>query len=151
MPAGRTSTDDDSPVCSEAEVEAYTTLEIKTGECLVSIVEEGEIRQMGNNPWLLDTEATSHFTYDPLSLENYAECSWVLCGAGVNTFPIAGTRTLCTSLRSRGGGSLCDVDECCACFRPFPLSSVTETHCRYEERVHGYPRGHTNSLCKVRR
>ena len=32
---GRTSTDDDSPMCSEAEVEAYTTLEIKTGECLV--------------------------------------------------------------------------------------------------------------------
>ena len=32
---GRTSTDDDSPVCSEADVEAYTTLEIKTGECLV--------------------------------------------------------------------------------------------------------------------
>ena len=39
---GRTSTDDDSPVCSEADVEAYTTLEIKTGECLVSMMEKGK-------------------------------------------------------------------------------------------------------------
>ena len=38
---GRTSTNDDSPMCSEAEVEAYTTLEIKTGECLVSMMEGG--------------------------------------------------------------------------------------------------------------
>ena len=30
---GRMSTDDDSLVCSEADVQAYTTLEIKTGEC----------------------------------------------------------------------------------------------------------------------
>ena len=39
---GRTSTDDDSPVCSEADVEAYTALKIKTRECLVSMMEEGE-------------------------------------------------------------------------------------------------------------
>ena len=39
---GTTSTDD-SPVCSKANVEAYTTLEIKTGECLVSMLEEGGI------------------------------------------------------------------------------------------------------------
>ena len=32
---GRTSTDGDPLVCSEAKVEAHTTLEIKTGECLV--------------------------------------------------------------------------------------------------------------------
>ena len=38
---GRMSTDDDSTVCSEADFEAYTTLEITTGECLVSIMEEG--------------------------------------------------------------------------------------------------------------
>ena len=38
----RTSTDGDSPVCSEADVEAYITLKIKTGECLVSIMEEGK-------------------------------------------------------------------------------------------------------------
>ena len=37
---GRTSNDDDS------DVEAYTTLETKTGECLVSMMEEGGIRQM---------------------------------------------------------------------------------------------------------
>ena len=41
---GRMSTDDDSPVCSEADVKAYTTLEIKTGECLVSMMEEAETR-----------------------------------------------------------------------------------------------------------
>ena len=41
---GRTSTDNDSPVCSEADVEAYTTLEIKTGECLVSMMEEKGIK-----------------------------------------------------------------------------------------------------------
>ena len=45
---GTKPTDDDSPVCSEADVEAYTTLEIDTGECLVSMMEEGEIRQMRN-------------------------------------------------------------------------------------------------------
>ena len=33
----------DSPVCFIANVEAYTTLEIKTGECLVSMMEEGGI------------------------------------------------------------------------------------------------------------
>ena len=42
----RASTDDDSPVYSEAEVEAFTTLEFETDECLVSMMEEGEIRQM---------------------------------------------------------------------------------------------------------
>ena len=39
---GRTSKDD------EADVEAYTTLEIETGERLVSMMEEGRIRQMGD-------------------------------------------------------------------------------------------------------
>ena len=58
---GRTSTDDDSSMCFEAELEAYTTLEIKTGKCLVSIKEEVAIRQMGDNLWLLDTGATGHF------------------------------------------------------------------------------------------
>ena len=53
---GRTSKDDDS------DVEAYTTLEIKTGECLVSMMEEGRIRQMGDDLWLLDTGATGHST-----------------------------------------------------------------------------------------
>ena len=42
---GTKSTDDDSLVCSEADVEVYTTLEIKTGEYLVSMMEEGGIRQ----------------------------------------------------------------------------------------------------------
>ena len=74
---GKTSTDDDSPVCSEANVEAYTTLEIKTGECLVSMMEEGEIRQMRDELWFLDTGAIGHFTCDPLLLENSAECSRV--------------------------------------------------------------------------
>ena len=97
---GRTSTDDDSPVCSEADLEAYATLEMKTGECLVSMMEEGGIRQIGDDMWLLDTGATGHFTYDPRLLENYVECSRVLRCAGGNTFPIVGTGTLCLSLRS---------------------------------------------------
>ncbi|CAN0427948.1 unnamed protein product, partial [Ascophyllum nodosum] len=46
---GRTSKDDDSD----------------TGECLVSMMEKGGIRQMGDDLWLLDTGATGHFTYDP--------------------------------------------------------------------------------------
>ena len=56
---GRTSKDNDS------DVGAYTTLEIKTSECLFSMMEEGGIRQMGDDLWLLDTGATGHFTYDP--------------------------------------------------------------------------------------
>ena len=67
---GRTTTDDDYPVCSEAEVEAYTTLEIKTGECLASMMEEGEIRQMRGDLWIHDTGSTGHFTYDSRLLEN---------------------------------------------------------------------------------
>ena len=43
---GTKSRDDDSSVCSEADTEAYTTLEIKTGEYLVLMMEEGGIRQM---------------------------------------------------------------------------------------------------------
>ena len=43
---GTKSTDDDSQVCSEADIEAHTTLEIKTGECLVSMMEEGGTRKM---------------------------------------------------------------------------------------------------------
>ena len=85
-------------MCPEADVEAYTTLETKTGECLVSMVEEGGIRQMGDDLWLLDTGATGHFIY--------AECSRVLRCAGGNTFPIMGTGTLRLSLRS-GEGVVC--------------------------------------------
>ena len=97
---GRTSKDD------EADVEAYTILEIKTGECLVSMMEEGGIRQMGDDLWLLDTGATGHFKYDHRFLENYAECSRVLRCAGGDTFPIMGTGTLRISLRS-GEGVVC--------------------------------------------
>ena len=89
-------------MCPEADVEVYTTLATKTGECLVSMVEEGGIRQMGDDLWLLDTGATGHFTYDPRLLENYTECSRVLRCAGGNTFPIVGTGTLRISLRSGG-------------------------------------------------
>ena len=143
---GRTSKDDDS------DVEAYTTLEIKTGECLVSMMEEGGIRQMEDDLWLLDTGATGHFTHDPRLLENYAECSRVLRCARGNTFPVVGTGTLRLSLRSgEGVHGLCDVDECCTCSRPFPSSSVAETYCRCGEQIYWYPRGHPNSLCKIRR
>ena len=89
-------------MCPEEDVEVYTTLETKTGECSVSMVEEGGIRQMGDDLWLLDTGATGHFTYDPRLLEAYAECSRVLRCAGGNTFPIVGTGTLRSSLRSGG-------------------------------------------------
>ena len=44
---GRTSTGDDSLVCSEAKVAVYTTLESKTGECLVVMMQEGELRHRG--------------------------------------------------------------------------------------------------------
>ena len=139
---GRTSKDDDP------DVEAYTTLEIKTGECLVSMMEEGGIRQMGDDLWLLDTGATGHFTHDSQLLENYAECIRVLRCAGGNTFPIVGTGT--SSFPSIwGGGVLCDVDECCTCSRPFPPSSATETYCRCGKQIHGYPRGHPNSFRKI--
>ena len=97
---GRMSKDDDS------SVEAYTTLESKTGECLVSMMEEGGIKQMVDDLWLLDTGATGHFTYDPRLLENYAECSGVLRCAGGNTFLVVGTGTLRLSLRS-GQGVVC--------------------------------------------
>ena len=103
---GKTWTDDESPVCSEADVEAYTTLEIKTGDCLVSMMEERGERQIGDDLWLLDTGATGHFTYDPRLLENYDECSRVLRCAGGNAFPIVGTGTLRFSLRS-GDGVVC--------------------------------------------
>ena len=46
---GRTSTDDDSTVCSEADFEAYATLEITTGECLVSMMEEGIYGRWGRS------------------------------------------------------------------------------------------------------
>ena len=68
-------------------------------------MEEGEIRQMGDDLWLLDTGATGHFTYDPRLLENHAECSRVLRCAGGNTFPIVGTGTR-LSLQS-GEGLVC--------------------------------------------
>ena len=100
---GRSSTDDDSPVCSEADVEGYITLQMKTGECLASMTEEGKIRHMRDDLWFLDTGATGHFTYDPRLLEIYAECSRVLRCAGGNTFPIVGTGTLRISLRSEEG------------------------------------------------
>ena len=98
---GRTSTDDDSPVCSEVELEAYITLKIKTGEYLVSIMEEEEIRHIGDDMWLLGTGATGPFTYDPPSLENCAEWCRVLHCVGGDIFPIVGTGTLRVSLRSR--------------------------------------------------
>ena len=99
---GRTSTDDDSSMCSEADFEACTTLEIKTGECLVSIEEEGVIRQMGDHLWLLHTGSTGHFTYDFRSLESYAECSGVLRCAGGSTFPIVGIDALRFSIFDLG-------------------------------------------------
>ena len=46
---GRTSTDDESPVCPQADVEACTTLEIKTGECSVLMMEKGGIMLMGDD------------------------------------------------------------------------------------------------------
>ena len=69
-------------------------------------MEEGGIRQMGDDIWLLDTGATGHVTYDPRLVENYAECSRVLRYAGGNTFPIVGTGTLRLCLRS-GEGVVC--------------------------------------------
>ena len=103
---GRTSTDDDPPVCSEADVEAYTTLEVNTGECLVLMMEEGGIRQTGDDLWLFDTGAAGRFAYNLQLLENYAECSRVLRCAGGNTSPIMGAGTLRLSLRS-GEGVVC--------------------------------------------
>ena len=94
---GRTSMDDDYPAYSEAVLEAYTTLKIKTDKCLVSIEKERAINQMGDDLWRLDTRATCHFVYDPRSLEDYAECSRALRCAVGNPFPIVGTVTLLNS------------------------------------------------------
>ena len=44
---GKTSTGDHSPVCCEAEVEAYITLDIKRGECLVSMMRRGKYGRWG--------------------------------------------------------------------------------------------------------
>ena len=64
------------------------------------MMEEGTKRHIGDDLWLLDTEAAYHFTYDPRSLENYAERKKALRYAEGNTFPIVGTGTLRISLRS---------------------------------------------------
>ena len=61
---------------------------------------------MGDDLWLLDTGASGRFTYDSRSLEDYTECSRVLCCARGNSFPIVGTGTLRLSLRS-GEGVVC--------------------------------------------
>ena len=148
---GITSTDDDSPVCSEAEVEANTTPEIKTGECLVSMMNEGEIRHMGDDLGLLGTGATSHFTYDPRSLENFAECSRVLRCAGGNTFPIVAAGTLRLSLRS-GERVVCltliNVAHVPDLFHPLlSLKRIADARNKYI----GYPRGNLNSLCNIQR
>ena len=70
------------------------------------MMEEGGIRQMGDELWLLDTGATGHFAYDPGLVESYAECSRVLRCAGRDTFPIVGTGTLRLLFRS-GEGLVC--------------------------------------------
>ena len=106
---GKTSNDDDS------DVEAYTILELKTDECLVSMMEAGGIRQMVDDLWLLNSGATGHFTYDPRLLEKYAERSRVLRCAGGHTFPIVGTGTLRISLRSGEGVVYVKLTECCTC------------------------------------
>ena len=67
------------------------------------MMEEGGIRQMGDDLWLLDTWATGHFTYDPRLLQNNTESSRVLRCAGGNTFPIVGTGTLRLPPRSGEG------------------------------------------------
>ena len=103
---GRTSTDDDFLVCSEADVEAYTTLKNHDRRVFGFNDGEGGLRQMGADLWLLDTGATGHFTYDPRSIKNYAECSSVLCCAGGSTFPIVGTGTFRVFVRS-GEGVVC--------------------------------------------
>ena len=139
---GTKSTDDDSQVCSEADVEAYTTLEIKTGECLVSMMEEGGIRQMRHYlvtlRMILDylrimPSAVGCYVVQEVTLSR----SWGRCSS---SFPSIW-----------GGRGLCDVNECCTCSRPFLSSSVTETYCRCVEQIHRYPRGHLNNLCKIRR
>ena len=40
-----------------------------------------------------------------------------------------------------GRGGLCDVDQCCACSRPFPSSSVAETYCRCGKKYIGTREG----------
>ena len=70
------------------------------------MMEEGDIRQIGDDLWLLETGATGHFICYSLLLENYTECSRVLCCAGGKTFPIVGTVTYRLSLRF-GEGLVC--------------------------------------------
>ena len=96
---GRMSTDDDSPVCSEADVEAYTTLEIKTGEYLVSMMEEVKIRQMGTICGFLSQRllVTLRMILDYLRMVLSAVGCYVVRGG--NTFPIVGISILRLSLR----------------------------------------------------
>ena len=138
---GTKSTDDDSSVCSEADVEAYTNLEIKTAECLVSMMEEGVIWQMR------DYLVTLRMILDYLRVMLSAARCYVVQEV---TLSDRGDRYSSSFPSIWGGDGLCDVNKCCTCSRPFPSSSVTETYCRCEE-IHRHPRGHLNSLCKIRR
>ena len=146
---GITSSDEDSPVLLRSGTRGAHHLRNQDGECLVSVEEEAAIKQMGDDLWFLDTGATGHFTYDPRSLESYAERSRVLRRAGGNTFPIVGTGTLRISLRFVRGGGLGDAGKYCACSRPFSPFSVAETYCRCGGKIHRYPREYPNKLCKI--
>ena len=90
--------DDESAVESEAECEAFITLEGNTFECLLSYGDSegsgGQTQRVGDEMWLLDTEASGYFIYVSTKLVGKAEWNITLRYAGSATYPIVGTGSL---------------------------------------------------------
>ena len=71
--------DDCNSVCSYADVEAYTsvdmtTTEVDSGEYGFVTGTGGVEQSDGGEPWVLDTGATSHFTPDSSMMTDYRKC-----------------------------------------------------------------------------
>ena len=48
----------------------------------------GQAQRVGGEIWLLDTEASDHFTYDSTKLVGYAQCNRILRCTGGATYLI---------------------------------------------------------------
>ena len=112
-------TDDDFAVGSEAKCEAIPSLEDWTGECLLSHSDGGgrggEAQRVGNEMWLLDTDASGHFTHDWTKLVGYPKCNIILRYAGGAVYPSLGTGLLEIHPQSAGGvatARLLEVGHC---------------------------------------
>lgn len=90
-----------SPVCSDAEVEAFTgidttkTVEETTGECGLCVGTGSVEQQDGDEPWVFDMGATQRFSPDCSKMAEDRECGdSVLRCAGGSTYPIVGRGNL---------------------------------------------------------